>query len=105
MLGHLGEDFSQKILEDRGFVILERNYRTRFGEIDLIATKEGVLHFIEVKTRSRLDYGRPCEAVNGRKQGRIRLVAQFYIGKNQVDFDTISFDVIEIGVNFLFGCF
>ena len=64
-VGNHGEDFAAKILEDSGYMILERNYRSRSGEeIDIIATKDGVLHFIEVKTRTADEFGYPADAVN-----------------------------------------
>ena len=62
-VGDSGEDFAARILEESGYQIIERNYSTRYGEIDIIAFRDGVLHFIEVKTRTGMEYGFPSEAI------------------------------------------
>ena len=70
-LGRLGEDLAAVYLEERGYCILERNVRTRHGEIDLIAEKAGVRVFVEVKLRSGVGYGLPEEAVTAQKRKHI----------------------------------
>ena len=81
-LGKIGEELALNYLKSHGFIILEKNFRSKFGEIDLIAEKNHCLYFIEVKTRSNLNYGFPYEAVNKRKIYHIKKVAQYYLLKN-----------------------
>lgn len=95
-LGAWGETRAADVLIDKGFFILERNFRNRYGEIDIIAKKEGVLHFVEVKTRRSQSYGLPVEAVHAKKQYRIRQVASWYIGIYTGVWETLSFDVFEV---------
>ena len=77
--GRQGEDCAARFLERKGYRILARNYRTRFGEIDLIAQQGEFLAFVEVKTRTENGWGRPAEAVSAAKQRRILLAAQEYL--------------------------
>ncbi|WP_334292123.1 YraN family protein [Alkalithermobacter thermoalcaliphilus] len=94
--GKLGEKIANKYLLSKGFKILDKNYKTRYGEIDLIAQKKEKITFVEVKLRSNLNYGYPCEAVNFKKQNKIRNVATEYINKNKLENLEYSFDVIEV---------
>lgn len=103
-IGDRGEDFASFILEQTGYSILERNFRSSFGEIDIIASKEGVLHFIEVKTRTGDKYGRPAEAVTENKARIIRRVAECYLGKRRVSWKRISFDVFEVMTDLIENC-
>ena len=98
-LGRYGEDLACKYLQAKGYVILERNFRCRrFGEIDIVASKAGVLSFIEVKTRASLRYGMPAEAVTLAKQRKIYRVAQYYLQCEGLTsrIPMLSFDVVEI---------
>ena len=103
-IGDSGEEFAAFILELNGFCVLERNFRTSIGEIDIIATKDGILHFIEVKTRTEDVYGRPAEAVTENKARVIRKVAECYLGKRRVTWKRISFDVFEVMTNLIEDC-
>ena len=104
-VGNRGEDFAAGILEDSGYRILERNYRSRSGEeIDIIATKDCVLHFIEVKTRTGIDFGYPAEAVTNTKITRIRRTAECYIGRRKAFWRNISFDVFEVMSELILDC-
>ncbi|MDO4178293.1 MAG: YraN family protein [Phascolarctobacterium sp.] len=98
-LGEFGEIMSIRYLRKKGYKILARNFRMgKYGEIDIIAEKEGVLTFIEVKTRTNRLYGSPCESVTSAKQKKIRRVAEYYLmitGKMSC-MPVIAFDVIEI---------
>ena len=98
-LGRYGEDLACKYLQAKGYKILKRNFRCRrFGEIDIVASKAGVLSFIEVKTRCSSRYGKPAEAVTLTKQRKIYRVAQYYllcVGLIS-RIPMLSFDVIEI---------
>ena len=98
-LGLYGEDLACKYLQAKGYVILERNFRCRrFGEIDIVASKAGVLSFIEVKTRRSSRYGKPAEAVTLAKQRKIYRVAQYYLQMRGLAsrIPVLSFDVVEI---------
>ena len=78
-LGEIGEDMAADLLRSKGYDILRRNYRSSFGEIDIIAERYGELCFVEVKTRQGFDYGRPCEAVGPEKKKHIRQTAKAYL--------------------------
>jgi putative endonuclease len=95
-LGDWGEATAAVHLERNGYCILERNARTREGEIDLVARHEGTVVFIEVKTRSGTNYGDPIEAVTPAKAGRIRRLAAAWLAERDVKRRTIRFDVIGI---------
>lgn len=98
-LGIIGEDAAAQILEKSGYRVICRNYRCRMGEIDIIAENGEGMSFIEVKTRTGCRYGRPCEAVDRKKQSRIRNTALCYlkeVGYMGYTPDRVSFDVIEI---------
>ena len=70
-IGKIGEDLATKYLSSSGYRILERNYRGKQGEIDIIATEKNKIIFVEVKARTNLKYGRPAEAVTKTKQIQI----------------------------------
>ncbi|MFP4499199.1 MAG: YraN family protein [Vulcanimicrobiota bacterium] len=95
-MGKTGENLACRFLEKRGFEIVERNYRTRTGEIDIIARHCEVIVFIEVKTRATLNFGLPEEAVDIRKQEQIRNTAFEYMYKKNFMVNPIRFDVISI---------
>ena len=95
-LGKSGEAAAARHLEARGLRILEAGYRTPAGEIDLIAEEGDALVFIEVKTRSSLRCGRPGEAVDARKQGRIVRAAQLYLLRRNRSDHPCRFDVVEV---------
>lgn len=91
------EGVAAAFLEEKGFEILERNYRDRYGEIDLIARDGRYLVFVEVKYRSDRENGYPEEAVGPHKQERIRHAAAWYLYRNQYPEDTpCRFDVVSI---------
>lgn len=77
--GDWGEALVEKYLSERGCRIVEREWRCRFGEIDLIAEKDGVLLFVEVKLRTNLQYGAPREYVTVKKQEKLRAAALLYL--------------------------
>ncbi len=94
-VGDFGENFSQSYLIKNGYEIIERNYRTKFGEIDIIAKKDNIVHFIEVKTRNSHTKSAPRFAVNNEKQKKITNTACIYLKKIKPT-PHISFDVIEV---------
>ena len=94
-LGRLGEDAAAQYLQRKGMKILERNYRTPVGEIDLVARHRNILAFVEVKTRRGTAFGSPAEAVGPRKQRQVVQAAKWYLNdqphvKLQPRFDVVS---------------
>ena len=102
-VGRAGEELAALLLLQRGYRILTRNFACRWGEIDIIAEKEGVLHFVEVKTRLSDTYGAGRLAVNRQKQRHMRDAAQIYLQRYTGDCRDISFDLIEIRAEQLRG--
>lgn len=94
--GKLGEELAALMLEEKGYEILERNYRCRFGEIDIIARKRDILTFVEVKTRSGDAYGTAAEAVTWTKQQKIRQTALQYLNEYRKMFVGVEFQVVEV---------
>jgi putative endonuclease len=95
-VGRWGERLAAQYLEQHHFTILERNVRTPYGEIDLIACKDGVTVFIEVKTRKTKSFGLPEESVNQRKQMHMLSSAQHYIQEHDELEGAWRIDVIAI---------
>ncbi len=95
-----GSRYEQKVaayLTDNGFKIIEKNYRCRLGEIDLIAMDGIYLCFVEVKYRSQTQTGHPLEAVGARKQRKIMTIAQVYLKQKGLGIDTLCrFDVAAV---------
>lgn len=94
-LGKLGEELAERFLKKLGYKILNKNFRTRYGEIDIIAKDKKRIIFVEVKTRSCDDYGTPQLAVNFYKQKHLSLAALTFIKKNSLNSD-YRFDIIAI---------
>ena len=88
-------NFSQSN-KNHKYKILERNYSTKIGEIDIVAEKNNTIVFIEVKMRETCAFGRPSEAVNTFKQAKIRRVAEEYLIRNRLTDSQIRFDVLEV---------
>lgn len=96
-IGRKYEEKAAELLEKQGYFILERNYRCKQGEIDLIGKEGEYLCFIEVKYRSGLSYGSPLEAVTKVKQRKISRTALYYLTKEGYPEDTsCRFDVVGI---------
>lgn len=93
-LGSQGEHAAARWLSRRGWQILDRNVRYREGELDIVACREGILAFIEVKTRRSTRRGTPAEAVTPAKAVRIRRLAIRYLAEHVVHADAIRFDVV-----------
>lgn len=98
-IGTLGESLAEKYLLNHQYKILYKNYRTKNGEIDIIATEKEYLVFIEVKTRRNISYGYPREAVNHNKQIKIKEIALDYLRTNRLCKEHIRFDVVEVILN------
>lgn len=96
-VGAAYEEIASEYLKVRDYTILERNYRTPFGEIDILAKKDGVLVFCEVKYRSSQTCGSPFEAVDLRKQKKIsRAALHYYAGNGFTEGTPCRFDVIAV---------
>ena len=95
-LGALGERLAERKLKQNGYVILAKNHRTRFGELDLVAVDERTIVFVEVKTRSTLDAGLPTEAVDDKKQEHISKAAMEYLRRHHLRPIKCRFDVFAI---------
>ena len=95
-LGILGEEMAAEVLKARGYYILRRNYTCPYGEVDIIAVRDRVLSFIEVKTRASRVYGSPAEAVDRRKQRRIKNAARYFLSSSKKKYDSVDFQVVEI---------
>ncbi|MCI2059018.1 MAG: YraN family protein [Oscillibacter sp.] len=94
--GNLGEAETARYLRKKGYTLLESQWRCRFGELDLVARdRTGFLCFVEVKLRSGSFAGLPREAVDGRKQERLRAAASCYMSRRELD-EPARFDVSEV---------
>ena len=98
-LGNAGEIFAANYLEQLGYKILEKNFRVRSAEIDIVAEIDGVIVFVEVNTRSDTKHGLPAEAVNFRKQQKIIQAAGVFLQDEKYFDAPCRFDVIEIYSN------
>ncbi len=94
--GDLGEELARRYLTGKDYEIVESNYRTRRGELDLISRHADTLVIVEVKLRRRTAYGTPLEAVTPRKQQAIRLKAEEYLAEKSPEFQSLRFDVVGI---------
>lgn len=94
--GSHGEQLAEKFLIAGSYRICTRNFRSAFGEIDIVACKNNTVVFIEVKYRRNLSRGYPAEAVTKVKQRKIRKTAEYYIYKNNLRNTDFRFDVIQI---------
>lgn len=104
-IGDIGEQLAADMLSNDGYRIVARNYLVRDGEIDIIAIKKGVMHFIEVKTRSGDEFGYPADAVTAKKQQCMKKAANSYLCSRRGQWNEISFDVYEVTVNHIENCF
>ncbi|MCX4312334.1 MAG: YraN family protein [Clostridia bacterium] len=94
--GVRGEDLAVKYLETHGYRILDRNYTTDIGEVDIFATDEKTLVAVEVKSRLSLEYGTPAEAVGHEKVKKISQVTAQYIKQFRLFGVPVRFDVVEV---------
>ena len=95
-LGARGEEIAARYLKKRGYRIVDRNYRNRIGEIDIIAEQGGSLVFIEVRTRSDIVFGSPFESVTVQKQQQLSKVALEYINRKGCHDRAARFDVVGV---------
>ena len=103
-IGELGEDIATRFLLGKGYVVLHRNYRKPYGEIDIIVKKDNIVHFIEVKAVSRItsqnssDTFRPEDNVHKNKLVRLSRVIEVYIEEFSIQ-DDWQFDVLSVVIN------
>ena len=95
-VGRRGEALAVKFLKAQGYRILSRGFRTRYGEVDIIARDGPVLCFIEVKTRTQEDFGPPAAAVTATKMKRLAQSAQVYLLKKKQREVPVRFDVVAV---------
>lgn len=94
--GKVGEKIAQDYLKNNGYEIIETNFYTKKGEIDIISQKDNCLVFVEIKTRHNLEYGTPAMAVNFTKKMHIKNSTKIYIHMNKLYGCNVRFDVIEV---------
>lgn len=95
-LGQEGESIAVRYLKKNGYKILEHNYRTKLGEIDIIAKEKETIVFVEVKARKSYLLGNPKWAVTPKKQRKISMVALFYLKATNQNYASARFDVVAI---------
>ncbi|SFI53663.1 putative endonuclease [Paenibacillus sp. UNC496MF] len=96
-IGLYGETKAAEYLEDRGYRILDRNWRCRAGELDIVARYESGIVFVEVRTRRAGGrFGTAVESVDGRKRLQVRSIAEVYLSMNKLHGSRLRFDVIAI---------
>lgn len=98
-LGLEGEAMACGELEHRGYAIVERRFRTRFGELDVVANDHGTLVFVEVKTKTDSRFSDPVESVTKRKQQRLVSMAEQYVAHHRLDNMPCRFDVVTVDVS------
>jgi len=95
-VGKEGEDLAAEFLRKNGYKILGKNFRSHFGEIDIIAQEKKTLCFVEVKTRHSQKFGSPADAVSRQKQGKIIKTAIFYMNQKRLENVDMRFDVVSV---------
>lgn len=102
-LGKTGEALASNYLKKRGYYILAKNYRTKMGEIDIVARDGACLVFVEVKTRQSDAYGLPEESVTIKKMRKLTRLAQLYIRNKRLYNMEARFDIVSILIPNRFG--
>lgn len=98
-LGRCGEKIARRHLESPGYEVLEVNFRSKVGEIDLVANDGGTLVFVKVRTKSGRAFGSAAESVNYRKRGKLIAVAQTYLAKRRAENRDWRIDVVAVEVD------
>ena len=101
VVGKEGEEIAEGYLKKKGFRTVERNYRCRGGEVDLIALDRRVIVFVEVKTRNDRSFGNPLESVHPGKQRRMTRAALIFLSEHKLHHREARFDVV--GISFAGG--
>lgn len=95
-IGNIGEEAAVQALKKRGYKIIARNYRTKMGEIDIIAKDGEYTVFVEVRLRKSNSFGAPADTIDKRKQQKIIKTAQYYAVKNDIYDTPMRFDAVLI---------
>ncbi len=95
-IGKIGEEKAWDYLQKKGYSLVEKNFRTRYGELDIIIKKKETLIFVEVKTRVGYYLGKPHEAVNLRKIRHLKRAIQYFLLKNGYKNNKLRLDVVSI---------
>ena len=95
-LGELGEVLAVRELTARGYAILERRYRTRHGEIDIVCEDGGTIVFVEVRARATAEFGRAAETLTEAKKRRVTAMAVDYLARHRITNRPCRFDVVAI---------
>jgi putative endonuclease len=98
-IGKIGELAALRYLKDNRFTIVTHHYTCRWGEIDIIAKKENIIYFIEVKTRTNTNYGQPYDAINFRKLKVLRRSIKYFLGEKRIKDTKLALAVISIILN------
>lgn len=95
----MAEDFAVRLLQGKGYEIIDRNFRSRFGEIDIVAEDDGYLVFVEVKARWSQKFGSPEEAVTPSKLYKIKKTSEYYALINSKTKQKMRIDVVALEIN------
>ncbi|WJR32116.1 YraN family protein [Mycobacteroides immunogenum] len=95
-IGSRGEELAADYLRQHEFTILDRNWRCRYGEIDIVVSRGELLVFVEVKTRTGEGFGTPAEAVTYAKLRRLRRLAGIWLAAQRGSWSSVRIDVIEV---------
>ena len=95
-IGQQGEAAAADYLQRCGWRVVERNYRTPLGELDLVAERRGILAFVEVKTRTSDAFGEGYEAVTPRKREKLYRLAEYYLLDRRTNHLSVRFDVVSV---------
>ncbi len=98
-LGREGEDAAIAYLKDKGYRIIQKNFRSKLGEIDIIAQQKETVVFIEVKSRASHQFGHPFSAITPAKQRKIIQVAQSFLAKHRLMENPARFDVVGLTID------
>ena len=98
-IGKIGEEIAVKYLRTEGYYIVERNYRNKFGEIDIIAAKKDYTIFIEVKSRSSENYIELAQSLYHKQLQHLRRAAIFYFSEKNIHLSSIRFDLIALKID------
>ncbi|MDD5432788.1 MAG: YraN family protein [Candidatus Omnitrophica bacterium] len=96
ILGNKGEDLAAGFLKENGYKIIIRNYKSKLGEVDIVAFDKDVLCFIEVKTRNSLEFGLPKEAVSPFKQRQLAKAALLFLKEKKFLNKKARFDIVSV---------
>ncbi|MBT5549063.1 MAG: YraN family protein [Nitrospina sp.] len=94
--GREGESAALRFLKKKGYRILEKNFRSKVGEIDIIAEQDGVIVFVEVKARADHEFGHPLNALTPAKQKKIIQTAQSFLSRKRISDKPMRFDVVAL---------